>query len=114
MNKFLLVFNDGRNSVGLKTEHQVRTYLQRSVPDVSRVALYQLSGEAVRDAWTLPITKTSPKEIALAPRKNMPWTEKETLKALTMRKRGVPCAVIAQELGRTLSAVYSRIHAYAP
>jgi hypothetical protein len=114
MNKFILFFDDNRFPVELNTEHQVQTYLQNSVPDVSRVSIYQYVGDAVRNGWTLPTTKTSSEKNASPSRKNLRWTEQETLKALKMRKRGVPGEVIARELGRTKSAVYSRLHSYAP
>ena len=114
-NKFILFFDDNRFPVELNTEHQVQTYLQNSVPDVSRVSIYQYVGDAVRNGWTIPTTRATsiPKNTSV-PRKHKRWTEEETLKALKLRKRGVSGEAIARELGRTVRAVYSRLHSYAP
>jgi hypothetical protein len=111
-NKFLLVFNDGRSPVGLNTEQQVRTYLERSVPDANRVSIYSYSGEAVRNGWNVNGLSSSPR--ATRAKHNSRWTEEETLEALSLRKRGVPVKTIGERLGRTSLAVYNRLGKFAP
>jgi len=111
-NKFLLVFDDGRSPVGLNTEQQVRTYLERSVPDANRVSIYSYSGEAVRNGWNVNGLSSSPR--AARAQHGKRWTEKETLEALTLRKRGVPVKTISERLGRSTYAVYNHLSKFAP
>lgn len=117
MNKFLIVFEDGRAPVGLNTVHQVNTYLKNSVPDVSKVSIYQHALNAVRNRWNF---ESSGDNSFFVPENGKPvkhnsrWTEKETLRALALRKKGITAKEIGESLGRTAAAVTARINNYAP
>lgn len=119
MNRFLIVFPDGRPPVGVKSLYQAGIYLKNSVPDVSEAAVYELRHNAVRNAWSMepprakPVVK--PRSAAKKPPKNRVtgrWSAADARLAIDMWNKGKTAPEIGATLNRTPRSVYQKLRSY--
>ena len=111
MNRFMITFEDGRPPVGLNTMHQVKTYLERAVPDATTAVIYEQTAEAIRDQWKI----TEKKKKSTDSSRHLQWTRwtpEDDCTCLKMKKAGAPVQEIADVLNRSVNAVYARIAKY--
>ena len=106
MSRFIILFDGNRAAKNFHTMNQVRTYLDRSVPDANEAEIYERRLVATRNQWSIAKTARAPKTTARSYKR---WTLTESRKLVSLRKKGTPVKVIAQEFGRTPAAVTSMI-----
>lgn len=124
MNRFLVVFPDGRPSVSLKSMYQVKTFLKNSVPDAKDAAVYELKHNVIRNGWTFCSPRTQSKPVGKVQRKPgavgnnkkstgyNKWTSAELRLAIDMWNKGATGTEIGVAVNRHPKSVYSKLAKY--
>lgn len=122
MNRFLVVFSDGRPSVSLKSMFQVETFLKNSVPDAKDAGVYELKHNAIRNGWTFCSPHTQSKTVTRTarskpvngekPLKKSRWSSAETKLAIDLWNKGKSAPEIGVVLNRSPRSVYQKLSRY--
>lgn len=110
--RFYVVSTNGV-TMGLNTEHQVKTYVERTIRGDCVAFVYEKTAVAKCDAVRVTTLKKkcgAKVRCKNAPRACRKWSNVDIRQLFTMRKAGVPFAKIAHVLGRTKAAVHSKYH----